>query len=178
MVTKKCSKCGKIKPVEGPDVGFDRSSEKLSGFRSECKDCRKQYRRRYHKANKDKIRAYYAVYRQEHADEVLASKLAWHYGLTVAQYRRMLKEQGGVCAICRRKDSALNRQGRPRRLSVDHDHNTGEVRRLLCHYCNSLIGMAKSDPAILRAAAAYLEAHATCPPRTSSRTRARGPACV
>ena len=60
----------------------------------------------------------------------------------------MLAVQGHRCAICGEK---------PETLTVDHDHVTGAVRALLCPPCNQAIGHAKDDPAIFRAAIAYLE---------------------
>lgn len=58
-----------------------------------------------------------------------ARKLMIRYGLTTAQYDQMLDRQDGRCAICRR-------QPRTKRLAVDHDHETGHVRGLLCDRCN------------------------------------------
>ncbi len=46
--------------------------------------------------------------------------------------------------------------GRVRRLSIDHDHNTGDIRGLLCHNCNVAIGHLNDDPELLDAAAGYL----------------------
>lgn len=57
------------------------------------------------------------------------------YGLSEEDYERLLAEQGGVCAICEEPPS-----GRWKRLAVDHDHETGEVRGLLCITCNTLLG--------------------------------------
>jgi hypothetical protein len=65
--------------------------------------------------------------------------------------------QGGGCAICgRTPDDA---PGRWSRLNIDHDHKTGKVRGVLCHGCNSGIGHLQDDPALLRRAAEYVEAH-------------------
>jgi hypothetical protein len=69
------------------------------------------------------------------------------------EYRKMEEEQGHVCAICQHDDPA-RKNGR---WDVDHDHETGQVRGLLCHHCNILIGAANDDPTVLYLAAAYLE---------------------
>ena len=79
------------------------------------------------------------------------------YGITVADYNRMLVEQNGVCKVCRRHETKKTNKGTVRRLSIDHCHDTGKVRGLLCHTCNVAIGYAGNDPARLRAAADYLE---------------------
>lgn len=69
------------------------------------------------------------------------------YGLAPGQYEALYEAQGGVCYICRRATGAS------RRLSVDHDHKTGEVRALLCRPCNSLLGHVRDDVDTLRRAA-------------------------
>lgn len=64
----------------------------------------------------------------------------------------MLSRQGGKCAICR----GDNKYQREQRFSVDHDHETGKIRGLLCNHCNVMIGWAKESPEVLEAAADYL----------------------
>ena len=71
------------------------------------------------------------------------------YGLSPDDYRKLVQQQGGVCAICRKADRAL---------VIDHCHATNVVRRLLCRKCNTGLGQFDDDPDVLRAAAAYLEA--------------------
>jgi hypothetical protein len=69
-----------------------------------------------------------------------------------------LASQGGVCATCRRPETARdNRYGKRRRLSVDHNHQTGKVRGLLCTRCNHAIGLALERRDILLAMVAYLD---------------------
>lgn len=63
----------------------------------------------------------------------------------------MLVDQNGACAIC----GGVNKDGR--KLFVDHDHATGQVRGLLCNLCNRGIGNMRDSIKLLRAAADYLE---------------------
>lgn len=79
------------------------------------------------------------------------------YGITAADYRAMLEQQGGVCFICRQPERPMP-NGRLPRLAVDHDHTTGAIRALLCRRCNHLIGAVNEDPSLLVAARDYLEA--------------------
>ena len=81
-----------------------------------------------------------------------------YYGITGEQYGEMLAAQKGVCAICGQPETAMFR-GVPKVMHVDHCHETGKVRALLCGMCNGMLGLAKDDTAKLRAAAAYLEKH-------------------
>lgn len=69
------------------------------------------------------------------------------YGLTEADLKRMLADQMGVCPICQ--------STRPEH--VDHDHETGRVRAVLCFNCNAALGMFKDRPDALRRAATYVE---------------------
>lgn len=68
----------------------------------------------------------------------------------------MVAAQNGVCAICGNGETSK----RQRSLSVDHDHETGAVRGLLCNRCNPMLGYARDDIAILQAAISYLQTHA------------------
>lgn len=70
------------------------------------------------------------------------------YGLSQADHARLLEFQGGVCAICGGT--------RPYQLAVDHDHDTGRVRGLLCKRCNRLLRDVRDDVSLLAGAAAYL----------------------
>lgn len=87
------------------------------------------------------------------------------YGLTVEQYDALLLAQNRRCAICR-TDTPANKRGRAiRAFCVDHDHETGAVRGLLCSACNRGIGLLKDDVAIAEAAADYLKRHRPEPGR-------------
>lgn len=81
------------------------------------------------------------------------------FGITLEDYKRMLLEQNGVCAICLRPETSV-RWGKLQPLAVDHCHTTGKVRALLCNNCNVGIGTFGDDPERLMRAAAYLQCHA------------------
>ena len=79
--------------------------------------------------------------------------IADRYGVTEEWYENQLAAQGGGCWICGATESG---NGKPR-LSIDHDHDTGAVRGLLCAWCNRGIGYFGDDADKLRRALAYLE---------------------
>ena len=82
-------------------------------------------------------------------------RLKCRYGITPEEYEEMHERQRGVCAICGRAEKRrLN--GRVTRLSVDHDHETGRVRGLLCWACNRAIGLLQEDRRVLEHAISYL----------------------
>ena len=66
--------------------------------------------------------------------------MAREYKITIRMYRLLLEFQLGRCWGCRRAT------GKARRLSVDHNHRTGEVRMLLCNTCNNIVGHFRDDP--------------------------------
>lgn len=81
-----------------------------------------------------------------------------NYGIDEVERHRMEIAQGGLCAICNQPETKIQQSG-VRRLSVDHDHDTGKIRALLCASCNQGIGYLRDDPELIRKAADYCEQH-------------------
>ncbi len=115
------------------------------------------YRREWRKRNHDKVKAQkerqHAAalrWRQQNKGHLRERMLISLYGLSQAAYNNILVQQKGVCAICLQAPNG-------KVLCVDHDHETGNVRGLLCENCNRALGMMKDDSMRLRAAADYLE---------------------
>lgn len=104
-------------------------------------------------------RAYDRDSRAKNRDRHKNYELKKAFGITINDYRRMLSEQNGVCAVCKKPETEV-RRGKLQTLSVDHCHVTNVVRSLLCGYCNRAIGYLKDDPEIIRSAAQYVEFHA------------------
>lgn len=75
------------------------------------------------------------------------------YGLSLADYERMCNEQNGKCKICSLVPNGVRSNGV---LHVDHSHTTGEVRSLLCHRCNVVLGLIDENPEIAKRIIAYL----------------------
>ena len=141
---KTCTKCGQALPL----TEFYRNRQSRDGRRSDCKACHlahpsfgqmpsKERGRRYRERHPDRIR--------EQNRKQLLRRL---YGLTPKDFDALVAAQGGKCKICGVE---------PERLCVDHDHSDGHVRGLLCSTCNSALGKFRDDPALLRAAALYIE---------------------
>jgi hypothetical protein len=137
---KRCTKCREVKPLA--EFFANGGSER---WRPDCKTCQAVTRR------------------AEHLRRV--------YGITPDEYDLMADAQGGVCAICKRPPSQMGikvkgewRRRAPRegldKLVVDHDHETGKVRALLCQKCNAGIGNFGEDVSLMAAAIEYLERHA------------------
>lgn len=119
-----------------------------------CTKC-KRVRRTYYKSNssicKTCVRKTSAKWRKSNDTKRRIYWLKHNYGITLEQYEAMVIEQNGVCKICKH---VCERYGR---LSVDHNHSTGEVRGLLCNNCNTSLGGFKDKSDVLRKAADYLD---------------------
>lgn len=118
--------------------------------RTELRDAGREYAKATsaRRRNDPARRAYMQRYSREW-------NLRKRYGITAAQYDSLLAQQNGVCAVC--KCPPQNAAYNNRSLRVDHDHETGAIRGLLCHGCNCAIGHARENPQVLREAASYLE---------------------
>jgi DNA-binding CsgD family transcriptional regulator len=79
--------------------------------------------------------------------------------LSPQKHNKMRQTQNDLCAICTQPETATNRNGETRKLAIDHDHNTGQIRELLCTRCNSTLGWFNDNPERMEAAAAYLQEH-------------------
>jgi hypothetical protein len=174
-LTKICRLCKKQKSVE--EFHW---RKKARGYRqSECKACAKEYAREYYAGHKDDWKRYQdenhdhildcqrernkhnkerrAQVRREHRkkrpDLYRAADLKELYGMTLGEFAELEHRQENLCAICR-KPGVEERYGK---LRVDHCHNTGVIRGLLCNKCNVGLGCFGDDATLLKKATAYLE---------------------
>lgn len=74
-----------------------------------------------------------------------------NYGISLDEYNEMFNNQSGCCAICGKHQVEFNK-----RLSVDHDHETNKIRKLLCQKCNAGLGTYDDDIELLLKAVEYL----------------------
>lgn len=103
---------------------------------------------------------YQKKYRQNNLRKCHNKSLKRHYGITVDDFERMRNEQNGVCKICKKPETRIDSTSKKiRRLAVDHCHNSGKVRGLLCSSCNVALGSFKDDIQLLQKAIDYLRFH-------------------
>lgn len=134
--TKICSACKKKKSWDNFYLRSDRPNPTPQ---SECKECGvKRSRKYYHK----------------HTDGFRKKHLRYKFGLTIKDYDKLYNEQSGCCAVCEKHQSELKRA-----LAVDHNHETGQIRGLLCSGCNPAIGALGADYGtdLLQKAIRYVE---------------------
>lgn len=82
-----------------------------------------------------------------------------NYGIDDATLEQMKKDQDYKCYLCHGEGFLMNKKRHCEKLAVDHDHDTGKVRKLLCHNCNRALGLFKDNPELMRKAASYVEEH-------------------
>lgn len=114
--------------------------------------------KRYRKENSVKIRVYNKRYSKDHPEINCISATRYRlkkYGITPEDYDAMYVRQEGKCAICRQPETN-KLKGSTARLSVDHNHQTGKIRGLLCNLCNTGLGKFKDSCKLLKAAALYV----------------------
>jgi hypothetical protein len=117
--------------------------------------------------NADKMRDWSAKKREANPDYYRDYDLRKKYRITIVDYNKMLSEQNGVCAICGNPETRVDKRlNRVSNLAVDHCHETGKIRGLLCHACNAMLGQSGDSADRLRLGAAYLDRvdYCTTPP--------------
>ena len=135
-MNKKCTKCKETLPL----TSFKKTGRINSGRTAMCKKCTQDTHNKW--------------CRKTHHKGYANARLKYKYGITLAEHNAILESQGGVCAICGEKEK---RKGSNGSLCVDHCHSTNQVRGLLCHKCNVLLGLSGDDPDLLYRAISYLK---------------------
>lgn len=142
MATKVCNHCNVKKDVSD----FKKGKGYKDGIRPQCIECARKYNLQSFHKNKHKHPYNY--------EEDKNRKLQRAYGISYQQYLEMLDAQDGKCAICGTEDT-----GKRKAFAVDHCHECGEVRGLLCSNCNTGIGNLREDIEIMERAIAYVRYH-------------------
>ena len=143
---KVCSKC-KIKKDTSE---FPKAKNRKDGFYNFCRKCNAQLYAQRNADNPGKFKAISKEYRRTHPDSMRKSDLKRNYGMTIENYNQMFVNQNGACLICG-KSSLTSKH-----LNIDHNHQTGKVRGLLCQFCNTGLGNFKDDKSLLMRAFKYL----------------------
>jgi len=126
-VFKICPDCEQRKSFEE----FPRNRNSADGRHSYCKTC-------HNARGRETVQRLYGNSRHYH--------LVRKYGVGASEIAELIEAQRGMCAVCRERPAS----------QVDHDHQTGRVRGVLCGGCNAGLGQLKEDPEIIRRAIAYL----------------------
>tara|TARA_E500000331_G_C16731395_1_gene486828 strand:- start:41 stop:475 length:435 start_codon:yes stop_codon:yes gene_type:complete len=144
-MTKICKNCGIEKDLDKFKTVYRRYKRKRDGGTSVYENKRNWCRKCEHERLK--------VWRKDNPTKMKEHSLRKKYGINMNEYGQLLKEQNYECAICK----SLEPKGKGA-FHVDHCHETGRVRGLLCHNCNAGIGFLQDNPTILSKAIDYLKA--------------------
>lgn len=163
---KRCRKCGVEKALDD----FDSAKGARDGRRGDCKSCFQARAKARYPAVREQAIARATKWREENPERFRANQqrrrsmpeakrrardyhLQRNFGISVDQYDELLRAQSGRCAICHSKPTPGIS------LHVDHDHETGSNRGLLCFRCNNALGDLGDDMDRLRVAGEYLIRH-------------------
>lgn len=163
MFSKACKWCGSTKPLDQ----FYRDRAARDGHRPECKACTTARRRAWYAANRQREISRVKAWQQANPDRVNENhrrnnarperKRALRdqyyrrtFGISADDSAALLAQQGGGCAICGKRPE------RAASLHLDHCHDTGAIRGILCLSCNQGLGKFREDADLLDAAARYL----------------------
>ena len=140
--TKICTGCQKEKPLT---EFFSRGGELSHLYKSQCKPCMQAKRQRWAEENRDHLNKW------RRNNWVVTNRRLRRRGATQEIYNELYEAQKGCCALCNEPEEKLVW------LCIDHDHETGKIRGLLCPNCNRGIGLLKDNANLLRKAADYIE---------------------
>lgn len=144
---RECNSCKTFMPWDS----FHSQPKGLNNKRGQCKKCSRKYLDNWRMKNPEKSRRI-----------GWAHELKRLYGITIDEYFSILESQNNRCAICQCDGnltvdgSELIKNGKPTKLHVDHDHNTGKVRGILCNSCNRGLGSFRDNKLIVELAVKYL----------------------
>lgn len=142
---RQCTKCLKFLA----ENHFTKRVDVADKLRSHCRDC----------CNQDNLKRYHDSDKERHAKSAYKYNLKVNYDLTVEDYNKLFLSQDGKCAICEvdLSNRFLNIEATP--SVIDHSHETGKVRSILCSGCNIGLGSFNDSLFKLSKACRYIEAH-------------------
>lgn len=161
MTTKQCSKCQEVKATSE----FSKNKRRKDGIDGVCKACTRARYKAWEQTKLQDLTTYRQQYYLKRREQILTTRIKSYselsaddkrrrqlkkYNLTLKQFQALLEQQANLCDICREPMTTPH---------VDHDHETGRVRGLLCGDCNTAIGYLRDDPGRAINAAAYLQKH-------------------
>ena len=130
-LTKICRSCG----IDKPFSEFSKEKRKKDGLKLYCKPCEN---------------ARFKAWREKNLEEILLKDRIKHYvrkyGLSKEKALELVEDRNGICEICNEH----------KLLVVDHHHDTGMVRGMICSFCNSMVGYSRENPDILSSCIEYL----------------------
>lgn len=140
--TKTCTMCGRNRPIS---EYRSRGGAQKHLLKSRCNRCLYAEHKRWVEENEERVQEYRS------RDSWTLAKRCSRRGITPEELVDRYERQEKCCAICKDEITLLD-------SAIDHNHDTGEFRGVLCKQCNRALGMFKDSPSVLKNALEYLEA--------------------
>lgn len=147
---KICTRCLKSQPL---DNFFNDKHKKGDGKYPICKECKTSSTYKWRSENREHYNQKAREWGKKNPEKRYKHEIKRLYGCTSEKYDSLLSEQNNKCWICEKQHNPNAQKGR---LYLDHCHDTGKIRGLLCGGCNLLLGYACDKPELLTRAIAYL----------------------
>jgi hypothetical protein len=151
---KNCTKCSNQKPLSE----YNKNKKRKDGLSAWCKSCTKLSSAKWYKINANKVIArsrQWALSNQEKKKlNSRKSHLKRKYNMSLEDEKKLIDNQKNKCAIC--NIEMITEQSK---FHIDHCHNSGKVRGVLCNSCNTGLGMFKDSQEYLKSAVKYLKKH-------------------
>ena len=147
---KTCPKCKVKRTLDN----FTKNKSTKDGLSSWCRQCNRNAQLQWQMNGGSKKKKVYAdAAHLKDPSKRKAKALRQNYGISLEEYNAMWEKQDEACAICKLKETA------GKGFHMDHDHQTGKIRGILCHSCNLMLGNAKDNISTMKSAISYLGKH-------------------
>ena len=147
---RKCFQCEEIKEL----YLFGKRGERRGGYSTRCKECLAIRGRKWAMDNPERTKILSKRSTERRKPVNFITNLKVKYGLSKIDFDSMLKTQNNKCKICNIEFKVINWR---RNFAIDHNHETGKVRGLLCSTCNTGIGLLKESIPVLNDSITYVQ---------------------
>jgi hypothetical protein len=162
-ITKKTYRCYKCQNEYRKNYNLlnkEKVQEKNRKYNAKTRERRQEWTQNNRKENPERYKDYAAKYHHLNFIQYQARRTARKYGLSYEEYIELIKASNDKCAICKCEEKRnLGKKEKMTQLSIDHDHNTGKVRGLICYGCNLILGFSNDSIELLQKAISYLNVH-------------------
>jgi hypothetical protein len=150
----KCKSCVSVYDKSPTPEIREKKLSRLKQWREDNPEKREAQKKRHYLKNKDRIDQKAKDWYSNNKERYYGNAILRKYGITLDEYNALRQEQDYKCAICGDHENEVGKK-----MFVDHNHDTGKIRKLLCTKCNVGIGMLKDSAEVLLKAAQYLQEH-------------------
>ncbi len=154
----RCKECVRVQRIKHYYANQQRSIDNAAKWKENNRERVRELATIDRKNNPDKYRKWARDHYNKDPSLAGDKGVAWRFNIARDDYYSMIENQNNKCEICKQSETRLFK-GKLMRLCLDHNHQTGKVRALLCHACNTGIGKFKENIELLQAAIDYLNHH-------------------